>query len=868
MRTVMFLCPAAIFAALMLVLPSSGLSQTAPSTRQRERPDLGEAAQAPSDLELNPPPPRGIKPLAQPVTGGFTVNTDSREETRGFYNAIYPVSDNVPQNSTASASSCTPGDNSSAFEQAELLRINWFRAMAGMPASIYLNPIDDWGSQQMAVIISANNALNHNPPSNYICYNTFAAGFAGGDQALGADGAEATTLFIWDYGANNNEVGHRRWILYPEEIVMGIGDVPGAGANAAGNLTYVFDPASFGTRPATRKPYVSWPPEGFAPYQVVFPYWSFGLSNADLSGATVTMTSNGAAVATVIQPYKTGYGENTLVWVPMGLDATTGGTSFPFSGTDTVYNVTIGNISNGSAPSQYSYSVTVFDPATTGTDYIATTLSGPSQIQAGIGAVYSATPPANPHVTSYNYLTAQLVSGNLTDSGSNGLVNFTLTPQPNYAATTTEPFGSGACFNLEHYDTNTSPQLLQLKETLIPASNATVSFQSELGFATTDEVARVQVSADGGANWTDLFTEPGNGSYESSFTAHTLPLSNYAGDSILLRLNYDFQGGSYDSRGFPLGWYFTGIVITNAQALANQVTNHSSATNIVSGNLADHAGNGLTNFTLSPPAYYYVITNPPVGSESDCFHLTHLDPEPQWLQLNEALLPSASSTLSFGSQIGYATSDETARVQASTNNGATWNDLYTEAGSNGSGETSFTTHTLPLSPYAGQLTLLRFDYDFEGGSYYPQSDNYIGWNIEDIVITNAQQQAITITNTTNFTFAPTQTGVYVLQAQPVIFGQFPLAFGPVKQVTVTSNATPVIVMGAPVAANGQILLNFNTTNITNATPATFTLLQANALNAAWTTNGTAAFTTNMAGSSYRFTTTNNAATQFYRVEMP
>jgi hypothetical protein len=132
------------------------------------------------------------------------------------------------------------------------------------------------------------------------------------------------------------------------------------------------------------------------------------LSNADLSGATVSMTSNGVAVTTVIQPYKTGYGENTLVWVPMGLDGTTGGTSFPFSGTDTVYNVTIGNISNGSAPSQYSYHVTVFDPATTGTDYIATTLSGPSQIQAGIGAVYSATPPANPHVTSYNYLTAQL----------------------------------------------------------------------------------------------------------------------------------------------------------------------------------------------------------------------------------------------------------------------------------------------------------------------------------------------------------------------------------------------------------------------------------------------------------------------------
>ncbi len=867
MRNMTYLGPAAFLAALTALLPLSGRSQTAPSTGHRQRPDLGEAAPAPANLPLNPPPAKGIRPLLQPVTGGFTVNTDSREEVRGFYNAIYPSSDNVPQDSTADASSCTPGHGSDAFQQAELRRINWFRALAGMPASIYLDPVDDWGSQQMAVIISANNALNHNPPTNYTCYNTFAAGYAGGDQALGADGAEATTLFIWDFGANNSEVGHRRWLLYPEEIVMGLGDVPGAGANAAGNLTYVFDPASFGARPATRQPYVSWPPEGYAPYQVVFPYWSFGLSNADLSAATVTMTSNGVGVATVIQPYKTGYGENTLVWVPMGLDATTEGTSFPFSGADTVYSITISNI-NGGGATQYSYNVTVFDPATPGADYIPTTVNGPAQIEAGIGAVFSATPPNNPHVTSYNYLTAQLVSGNLTDSGGNGLVNFTLTPTTNYAATTTEPFGSGACFNLEHYDTNSSPQLLELDEELIPASNATVSFQSELGYATSDEVARLQVSADSGANWTDLFAEPGSGAYESSFTPHTLSLSNYAGATIRLRFNYDFQGGSYYDGGFPLGWYFTGIVITNAQAVANPVTNNSSVTNIVSGALADHATNGLGNFTLSPPPYYRVITNPPVGPESACFHLTHLDPAPQWLQLNEVLLPSAGSTFSFASQLGDATSDEVARVQASTNNGATWEDLFVEAGSNGSGEASFTPHALALGQYAGAWTLLRFNYDFQGGGYYPQSDNYVGWNIEDVVVTNAQQQVIAIIDTTNFPFAPAQTGVWILQAQPVIFGQFPLAFGPVKQVTVTSNTTPVIVMSAPVLTNGQVLLNFGASNIANITPATFTLLQAGALGGAWTTNAGAAFTTNVPGSSYRFTTAGGAATRFYRVQSP
>jgi hypothetical protein len=251
------------------------------------------------------------------------------------------------------------------------------------------------------------------------------------------------------------------------------------------------------------------PTEGFVPYQVVFPYWSFALSNADFSTATVSMTSNGVPVTVAVQPYKTGYGENTIVWVPMGLDATTGGTSFPFGGTDTVYGVTVSNINYNGTSVSYSYNVTVFDPAVPGANYIPSILNGPTQVVAGVGTVYSAVLPNDPHVTSYNFLTAQVVPGDLFDDGSMGLVNFTISPQPNYSVTTTEPFGSGTCFNLEHYDTNTSPQLLELEGILLPATNTVLNFESELGFATTDEVARVQVSADGGVNWTDLFTQPG-----------------------------------------------------------------------------------------------------------------------------------------------------------------------------------------------------------------------------------------------------------------------------------------------------------------------------------------------------------------------
>ena len=128
---------------------------------------------------------------------------------------------------------------------------------------------------------------------------------------------------------------------------MAAGDVPAESSFLAANATWVFDANYGGPRPATTKPYVAWPPEGFVPYPLVFPQWSFALSNADFSAATVSMTSNGVPVSVSIQPYVTGYGENTLVWVPMGLDATSQATTFPFSGTRTVYSVTVTNIKVG-----------------------------------------------------------------------------------------------------------------------------------------------------------------------------------------------------------------------------------------------------------------------------------------------------------------------------------------------------------------------------------------------------------------------------------------------------------------------------------------------------------------------------------------
>lgn len=221
--------------------------------------------------------------------------------------------------------------------------------------------------------------------------------------------------------------------------------------------------------------------------------------------------------------------------------------------------------------------------------------------------------------------------------------------------------------------------------------------------------------------------------------------------------------------------------------------------------------------------------------------------------------------------LGYATANQIAEVQVSTNGGADWVNIYSQAGSGTSGESSFSTKSLSLSNFAGDFVLLRFAYHFSTSgdlTYFGETFTSppVGWFIDNILLTNTLQLVNFSTNTTpttNFTFTPTQTGGYIFQAAPVLFGQFPLAFGPVTVVTAIS--APIITMAQPQISGSQVLLNFG---VAAAAASTFELLQADQIAAAWITNSSAVLATNIPGSSYRFTTTVGPPSRFYRVQSP
>jgi hypothetical protein len=445
------------------------------------------------------------------------------------------------------------------------------------------------------MMMSRNNTLNHFPPPSWLCYTADGADAADSSNlAIGSAGADSIVGYMKDSQANNTAVGHRRWLMYPQTEVMGTGDVPVAGAFNVANSTWVFDANFGGPRPPTRTPYVAWPPAGFVPYQVVYPRWSFALPNANLSAATVTMRSNGILVSVAYEPYAVGFGENTLVWVPMGLNANANATLFPFAGADTVFSVAVSNIT-GAAQSYYTYTVTVINPAESGADYQPPIISGSSQPAVGQANAYTFTPVTN--ASGYEWRATRPSNYSLNDGAESGLGNFTVDTSPSYSVQDSEVTASGSySFHLAH--PNTSPaappnQTLTLNQVFVPGTNATLVVKSRLGYAADGETARVQVSTDGGVGWQDIFMQTGvgqgvSGPVENSFATRSFPLSSFANVGIQLRFSYTYTPGFYyiyPQSGLPIGWYLDDVVITNAEVWAVVATN-STAT---------------TNFTFNPP---------------------------------------------------------------------------------------------------------------------------------------------------------------------------------------------------------------------------------------------------------------------------
>ena len=274
---------------------------------------------------------------------------DRAEVQSGFLDEVLPALE-TPIDWTGDAATCRAGAPSAAAQSATLTTINFVRRLAGLDP-VSFDPALSAKAQEAALMMHANDDLEHEPPQSWRCWTQEGAEAAGSSNiALGAGGAEAILLYMEDSGGGNTAVGHRRWILRPDAGTMGSGSTSGA------NALWVFGADA----PEAAKPqWIPWPVAGYFPSPLEpAGRWSLSASDDSVSfaGATVRVTGpDGTALPVETYPPETGFGPNSLVWEVRGV-------TIPTGDDPVTYGVVVSGITAPSGSVTYGYDVHLFSP--------------------------------------------------------------------------------------------------------------------------------------------------------------------------------------------------------------------------------------------------------------------------------------------------------------------------------------------------------------------------------------------------------------------------------------------------------------------------------------------------------------------------
>ena len=302
-----------------------------------------------------------------------------RAQVCAWYRLYYQPAARTAPGWTGSVADGVPGKVSPEFLRATLRRINYFRAMSGLPGDVTFDLANNARCQQAALMMAAERVVSHSPSRFWKFYSRDAA-LAASHSDLDLDwhgdlGPAAIDRYMDDFGAHNASVGHRRWLLSPGTTRMGAGIVPANGSLHPGvNVTWIMDVASgSGEVPADPPaappgdPAVCWPPCGFVPAPLVYPRWSFALPRADFHRARVRVVKDGRPLPVKLE--RLAYqgdadgsgrtlGANTLVWTLPG--------NVVNRAADESYRVQLADVLVEGQPREFTYAVTSIDPARPG----------------------------------------------------------------------------------------------------------------------------------------------------------------------------------------------------------------------------------------------------------------------------------------------------------------------------------------------------------------------------------------------------------------------------------------------------------------------------------------------------------------------
>jgi hypothetical protein len=290
-------------------------------------------------------------------------NPQVRADSLALYQDMYLGSQAPSLGWTGNVDDCDPGNINESYRAAVLMRLNYYRLMAGVPQLAGLRSEYNQQSQSAAALMSVNKKIDHNAdPSNWPrCAQLTGEGVRYSNALGEVNGPEAVDTYMRD--DNEPLVALRRYIIFPQTVWMGDGEVPATLTYDAINVVRVIDDNYYAPRPATRNTFVAWPPAAYVPYQVVPAAWSFSYSGADFSQAVVTMKENGLSKSVTRYPPMACpndpegcYGESTLVWKAGDWGP------WPDPGADKTYTVTVSKVLIGGVLRSFTYNVIVYDP--------------------------------------------------------------------------------------------------------------------------------------------------------------------------------------------------------------------------------------------------------------------------------------------------------------------------------------------------------------------------------------------------------------------------------------------------------------------------------------------------------------------------
>ncbi len=326
-------------------------------------------------------------PESAGATTDLCVDTGRRNAVASFWHCVYRASEGAGgMGWTGSYGGCDAGTTGRGFQDDVQRRINFMRALAGLPAGVLVNEgstvhvdstyrppastLRSAAAQQAALMLARHrNSLGQPvvPLSSFTCF-TAAAGNAcfRGNLAYGFSGPAAIDEYMREGDAAGLSVwsalaGHRRWLLLPGATTFATGDTPGGSYGGTlyqpTNALYCVPPEDELLEVAPR--FTAWPAPGYFPVGLNTRIWSLSHPGADFSAAQVAMTGPAGAVAvTVLDRTSAAYGDPAIVWqVPAAVGACT-------VAADTVYQVTVSGIRGAGVPASHSHAVTLFDPGT------------------------------------------------------------------------------------------------------------------------------------------------------------------------------------------------------------------------------------------------------------------------------------------------------------------------------------------------------------------------------------------------------------------------------------------------------------------------------------------------------------------------